>query len=148
MKRIVIFGLLLLIAACAFSQTILYRDQATLQWDAVTVDINGDPFLPEDVVEYEVFIYDSALTINDQIVANLIPMGTTMATELLCVFPERKNWYAGVRTKVTTGEPVTTYSTIAWSYDPGVVSIDGPFAYAPLGGAAPIAPDNLRDSGT
>ena len=147
MKRLAILGLLVLVTACVFSQQIIYLDEATLQWDAVTEDVNGDPFLPEDIVEYEVYIYDSALTINDQIIANLIFIGTTSATELLIVFPERKNWYAGVRTKVTTGEPITTYSTVAWSYDPGVVGPAGPFAYQPLGGVVPTAPDNLRDSG-
>jgi len=142
-KRVALLGLALLLVACiSGAQTIIYRDQATLQWDAVT-----DEVLPEDVVEYEVYIYDSATVIADQIIANLIFVGTTTATELLIVFPDRRNWYAGVRTKLTTGEPLTTYSTVAWSYDAGVVGIDGPFVYQPLGGV-PSAPDNLRDSGT
>ena len=140
MKRIAILGLLILVTACVFSQTILYRDQATLQRDAVT-DV-----LPEDTVTYEVYIYDSATVINDQLIANLIFVGETAATELLIVFPDRRNWYAGVRTKLVTGEPLTSYSVIAWSYDAGVVGIDGPFVYQPLGGV-PSAPDNLRDSG-
>ena len=128
------------VAVMAMTQTIIYRDQATLQWDAV-VDV-----LPEDTVTYEVYIYDSAEVINDQLIANLIFVGETAATELLIVFPERKNWYAGVRTKLVTGEPLTSYSVIAWSYDAEVVSVDGPFAYQPLGGV-PSAPENLRDSG-
>ena len=141
MKRIALFALLILLVACVgMAQQILYRDQATLQWDAVT-DV-----LPEDTVTYEVYIYDSAEVINDQLIANLIFVGETSACELLIVFPERKNWYAGVRTKLVTGEPLTSYSVIAWSYDAEVVSVDGPFAYQPLGGV-PSAPDNLRDSG-
>ena len=129
------------VAVMAMTQTIIYRDQATLQWDAVT-DV-----LPEDTVTYEVYIYDSATVINDQLIANLIFVGETAATELLIVFPDRRNWYAGVRTKLVTGEPLTSYSVVAWSYDAGVVGIDGPFAYQPLGGI-PSAPENLRDSGT
>ena len=114
MKRaLLILAALALVACVGGAQEILYRDQATLMWDAVTADSNGDPLLPEDVLEYEVFIYDSALTINDQIIANLLFVGTTSATELLIVFPERRNWYAGVRTKITTGEPITSYSAIA-----------------------------------
>ena len=128
------------VAVMAMTQTIIYRDQATLQWDAVT-DV-----LPEDIVTYEVYIYDSATVINDQLIANLIFVGETAATELLIVFPDRRNWYAGVRTKLVTGEPLTNYSVVAWSYDAGVVGIDGPFVYQPLGGQ-PSAPENLRDSG-
>ena len=146
MKRSILILTLIAVATLGCAQDIIYRDQATLMWDAVTTDSNGDPLLPEDVLEYEVFIYDSALTINDQIVTNLIAVGTTSATELLVVFPERKNWYAGVRTKVTTGEPVTSFSAIAWSYDAGVVATV-PFLYQPLGGAVPAVPANLRDSG-
>lgn len=147
MNRLALILLALVLVACAgFAQTVIYRDQATLQWDAVTSDANGDPLLPEDTVTYEVYIYDSALSINDQLPANLIYIGETAATELVIVFPSRRNWYAGVRAKVVTGEPATFYSAIAWSYDATKVA-DSPFVYQPLGSAAPAIPDNLRDSG-
>ena len=147
MKRGILFLLALALVACVGgTQEIIYRDQATLMWDAVTADSNGDPLLPEDVLAYEVFIYDSATTINDQIIANLIYIGETSASELLIVFPERRNWYAGVRTRITTGEPCVSFSAIAWSYDAEAVAVL-PFVYQPLGGAVPQAPDNLRDSG-
>ena len=140
MKRILLVFLTLIAISCAgFAQDIIYRDQATLQWDDAAV------YLPEDVVTYEVYIYDSATVINDQIVANLIYVGETAALEMLIVFPERRNWYAGVRTKVVTGEPMTSYSVIVWSYDAGVVATV-PFVYQPLGGVV-VPPDNLRDSG-
>ena len=59
MKRIVFVLLLALgILACVTAQTVYYKDQATLQWDPVTVDAAGDPFLPTDLVRYEVYIYD------------------------------------------------------------------------------------------
>ena len=147
MKRaLLILAALALVACVGGTQEILYRDQATLMWDAVTADSAGDPLLPEDVVEYEVYIYDSAATINDQIIANLLFVGTTSATELLIVFAERRNWYAGVRTKITTGEPLTSFSALAWSYDAEAVAVS-PFVYQPLGGVTPAVPDNLRDSG-
>ena len=139
MKRLLlILAALALVACVGMAQEPIYRDQATLQWDAIES-------LPEDTVEYEVFIYDAALTIDDQDTACLISVGVTPAVEMLIVFPERRNWYAGVRAKLTTGEPMTSYSAIAWSYDAGVVATV-PFVYQPLGGAVP-APDNLRDSG-
>jgi len=147
MRRFVfILAALALVACVASTQEIIYRDQATLEWDAVTTDGNGDPLLPEDTVSYEVYIYDSALTIDDQNTANLIYIGETVVTEMLIIFPERKNWYAGVRAKVVTGEPLTNYSAIAWSYDAEVVEVS-PFVYQPLGGVVPAVPDNLRDSG-
>lgn len=146
MRRGILVILALALVACAgFTQDIIYRDQATLQWDAVTTDMNDDPLLPGDIVEYEVYIYDAAQTIDDQDPANLIFIATTSATEQLIVFPSRREWYAGVRTKLTTAEPLVTYSPISWSYDAGAAL--SPFSYVPLGGT-PAAPDNLRDSGT
>lgn len=145
-KSILILAALVVVACAGFAQTVIYQDQATLQWDPVTTDAAGDPLLPEDSVAYSVYIYDSALTIDDQNTANLLLVGTTTSTEMLIVFPERRNWYAGVRAVVTTGEPQTYYSSISWSYDAGVAAV--PFSYVPLGGLVPAAPDNLRDSGT
>ena len=146
MKRIVIFGLLLLIAACAFSQTILYRDQAMLQWDAVTTDLNGDPLLPTDVVTYEVFLDDGSAA-NDQDIAQILYMGVTATTDYVLVFPTRTTWIAGVRAVVTPegGSPVN--STIAWSDN--LADVDpllGSFTYVPVL-SGPSAPENLRDSG-
>ena len=70
MKRaLLILAVFALVACAAGAQEILYRDQATLQWDAI-MDV-----LPEDTVEYEIYIYDSALVISDQIIANLIYVG-------------------------------------------------------------------------
>ena len=142
-----ILAALALVACVGSTQEIIYKDQATLQWDPVTTDANGDPLLPEDSVAYEVYIYDSALAIDDQNPANLLYIGETTATEMLIIFPERRNWYAGVRAAVTTGEPATYYSVIAWSYDTEAVA-DVPFGYVPLGGVIPAPPENLRDSGT
>lgn len=139
MKRaLLILAALVLVACVGFTQEILYRDEATLMWDDAT------EYLPEDTVEYEVYIYDSATVVSDQIIANLIFVGTTQSLEMLIVFPERRNWYAGVRTKLTTGEPRTTYSAVSWSYDVEVAI--SPFVYQPQSGAV-SPPDNLRDSG-
>lgn len=144
MKKVFVI-IFLFISVLSFSQEILYRDTATLQWDAVTTDINGDALLPEDTVEYEVYIYDSALTIDDQNTVNLISVGTTSLTEQLITFPSRKNWYAGVRAKLTDGSGYVTYSEIIWSYEEAPVTSVGPFVYQPLA-SVPAAPEGLRDS--
>jgi len=149
MKRaLLILAALALVACVGFTQDIIYKDQATLLWDAVTEDANGDPLLPEDTVSYEVYIYDSALTIDDQNTANLIFIAEASVTEQLIVFPERKNWYAGVRAKIVTGEGITNFSNIAWSYEEVPVTMTAPFAYQPQGGVVPADPQGLRDSGT
>jgi hypothetical protein len=146
MKKLVFILLAVLLVSCStFAQEILYRDSATLQWDAITTDANGDPLLPEDTVEYEVYIYDSALTIDDQNVANLIAIGTTSLTEQLITFPSRRNWYAGVRAKLTDGSGYVTYSEIAWSYEEVPTVAVGPFVYQPLA-SVPEKPQGLRDS--
>ena len=147
MKKLVAVGLFVLVALSASCQTIHYKSQATLQWDAVMVDANGDPLLPTDVVRYEVYIYDYVTGVLDpQNPAQLNYRGMTAALEQLIVFPYRTTWAAGVRVKLTDAGANVSYSPIAWSYivaDADVVL--GPFVYSPLGG--PAKPSGLQDSG-
>ena len=136
----------LMAIACASAQTVYYRDEATLQWDAVSVDAAGDPFLPTDVVEYEIYIYDYIQGVPDpQNVAGLTLIGTTALTEQLIVFPYRTTWAAGGRTKVTDGGGNVEYSPLAWSYIATDAGVAGPFLYVPF--PTLRAPLNLRDSG-
>ena len=146
MKRLILVLLALALVACAsFGQTVYYRDEATLVWDAVTVDAAGDPFLPTDTVEYEVYIYDYLQGVADpQNVAELTLIGTTAGTEQLIVFPYRTTWAAGGRTKVTDAGANVEYSPLAWSYVATDAGADGPFLYVPL--PTLRAPLNLRDS--
>lgn len=145
-KLFVLFVLLVGVLSCVTAQTIYYRNQATLQWDAVTVDAEGEPFLPTDVVEYEVYIYDHIVGVADpQNVTLLTSVGTTAAVEQLIVFPYRTTWAAGVRTKVTDAGANVVHSPLAWSYVSTDAGVAGPFLYVP----SPTlrAPLNLRDSG-
>lgn len=146
MKRLLI-GLVLfvLLATAGTCQDVLYRTEATLQWDTVTTDTDGEPFLPTDVVEYEVYIYDYIAGVtNPQSTSELTYMGLTATTELLIVFPHRTTWAAGVRVKLTDAGSNVTYSTLSWSYIAG--DAPSPFVYAPSG--SPTKPAVLRDSGT
>ena len=147
MKRTFLIGLLILaVMACASTQTVYYRDQATLVWDPVTVDAAGDPFLPTDVVEYEVYIYDYITGVIDpQSPVELTLIGPTAATEQLIVFPYRTTWAAGGRTRVTDAGGNVEYSPFAWSYVATDAGVAGPFLYVPL--PTLRAPLNLRDSG-
>ncbi len=147
MKKYLLIILALLLSVLVSSQVIYYRDTVTLQWDDVTTDINGNPLLPEDTISYEVYIYDSLFQgiIPDQTISNLIYIGETTSNELEIIFSSRKNWVAGVRSKVVDGSGAVCYSHIAWSYDAEVV-YDIPFLYAPLGLLLPKSPRRLKDS--
>jgi len=125
---------------------VYYRNEATLQWDAVEVDSAGDPFLPTDIVEYEVYIYDHITGVTDpQDVSYLSFVGITSDTQMLIVFPYRTTWAAGARTKVTDEGGNVEYSNLAWSYISTDAGVDGPFLYVPF--PTLRAPLNLRDSG-
>ena len=136
----------LMAVACVTAQTVYYRDQATLQWDPVEVDAAGDPWLPTDVVEYEVYLYDYiAGVLNPQDPAQLTFVMATPLTEALIVFPYRTSWAAGGRTKVTDEGGNVAYSSFAWSYVSTDAGPAGPFLYIPF--PTLRAPLNLRDSG-
>ena len=153
MRRFVLVVAVALVAAVACMaqvEQIHYRDEATLAWDAVTVDADGQPLLETDVVSYEVYVYDSALLIDDQNPANLVLMGSPVAPELVMTFAgmARRLYYAGVRVVVVDGQGGVTYSQIAWSYDPVATDPTAPFGYIPLAGVLVLPlPRGLRDAG-
>ena len=146
MRKLIVF-VLLLVAALAGAQTVLYRDQATLQWDAVTTDAQGNPLLPTDVISYEVYIYDYTIGVADPQNVVLLTFVAVMPTlEQLIVFPYRTVWAAGVRTRLVDAGANVSYSALAWSYIPADADmIAGPFTYVPSG--TPVRPGDLRDSG-
>lgn len=146
MKRLLILALLL-VASLGFAQQVYYESTPTLEWDAVTSDIDGNPFLPTDSVEYEVLAWDmSQGDITLQPVEALSALGTTATTDLQLSFPYRTEWAVAVRTKHTDGGGNVTYSNPAYS----VVTEDtavGPFWYSPVLLWLPSRPAGLRDSG-
>jgi hypothetical protein len=147
MKKLLVL-ILFLVTVFACAQTVVYKTQATLQWSAVTQDSTGAPFLPTDVVDYQVYIYNHSIGVSDpQNIAQLTYIGTTSALEQIIVFPSRTVWAAGVRVRLTDGGGHVSYSAIAWSYivaDADVVA--GPFLYSPSG--LPGKPTHLKDKGT
>jgi len=148
MRRLLPMLLLLLVAVGACGQTVLYKSQATLEWDAVTQTTDGQAFLPGDVVEYEVYVYNYSQGVVDaQNPLYLMYVATTAGFEQLIVFPYRAEWAAGVRVKLTDAGSNVSYSTIAWSYiEVDADGVAGPFVYSPSG--LPARPTDLRDSGT
>jgi hypothetical protein len=151
MKKILftVFILTMLVMACSAQENIHYINEATLVWDPVIADENGVPFAPTDIVTYDVYIYNSALTIDDQNPANLISMGNTAEAQLLMGFTglPRALYWAGVRCVVETDTEIVL-SDIAWSYDEVATNPTEPFGYIPLEGVLIVpAPKGLRDSG-
>ena len=145
MRRLLLICALALVTLGAQCQTVLYKSQATLQWDAVTQTTDGQAFLPGDVVEYEVYVYNYSQGVVDaQNPLYLMFVATTASLEQLIVFPYRAEWAAGVRVKLTDAGANVSYSAVAWSY----VAADAPspFVYSPSG--LPAKPVALRDSGT
>jgi len=148
MKKIFSIGLFLLfIGVLACGQSVYYKNEATLQWDAVTVDAAGNPLLPTDTLTYEVYIYDYNAGVADpQSIGELTFIAGTPLLEQLIVFPYRTTWAAGVRTKLVDSGETTTYSPIAWCYIPEDADVtSGPFLYSPYG--TPAKPLGLRDLG-
>ena len=151
-RALLLIAALALVAVACSAQVdeIHYLNTATLIWNPVTEDVDGTPFPVEFIVSYEVFMYNSQLSIDDQIPANLTAMGTSSIAELeldLSGFPYAL-YYAGVRYVVDNGQGVVTRSLIAWSYDPVATDPTGPFAYLHLEGSLFLPlPTGLRDSG-
>lgn len=146
MKKVFLALLMLFIVALtACGQSVYYKNEATLQWDAVTVDAAGNPLLPTDTLTYEVYIYDYNIGVADpQDTACLTFIDEIAAVEKLIVFPHRTTWAAGVRTKLVDGDTNVTYSLLAWSYIPEDADVvSGPFLYSPYG--IPAKPAALRD---
>src|SRR3990167_3911993 len=106
MRKLIVF-VLLLVAALAGAQTVLYRDQAT-------TDAQGNPLLPTDVISYEVYIYDYTIGVADPQNVVLLTFVAVMPTlEQLIVFPYRTVWAAGVRTRLVDAGANVSYSALA-----------------------------------
>ena len=148
MKKILVFIFLAIVAFTACAQTVIYKAQGILQWDAPTTDSQGNPFLPSDILTYDVYIYNYTIGVADpQNVSLLTFIASTSMLEQLIVFPSRAVWAAGVRVMLTDSGGNISYSPIAWSYivaDADMVA--GPFVYSPSG--LPTKPTHLKDKGT
>ena len=147
MKKILIL-LLLLLPSFLYSQTtIFYKLNPVLSWDTPAGYENGDPFLPEDIISYEVFLWNTALgDIEDQAIENLNYFGTTLNNEITLSFPNRYNWAAAVRIRITDGDENTVVSDLAYTTNAEDVA-NLPFIYAPDIPAILQKLQNLRDSG-
>jgi hypothetical protein len=149
MKRIFILMLLVILPVVAcYSQDITYNSSPTLQWNYPDVDENGDPWLPEDIISFDVYLWNTADgDITLQPLANLNYFSSTTNHEMVLNFTNRYNWAVAVRARVTDGAGNTRESGVAYS----TVMEDtdnNPFVYVPTWEALPLQKvTGLRDSG-
>ncbi len=134
-RAALLLAVLVVIAATGCAQEIIVADTVTLYWDAATTDINGDPLLSIDTVEYDVYLDDGASDRQDTV--QLTYLGRVSAAQMVVTPPNRAVWYLGVRVVITTGgTPV--YGLIGWSIDDPPITQDGPFIVVPNLDGAPI----------
>lgn len=127
MKKL-LAALLILLVPLLMGQDIIYTDLATVEWDAVTTFINGDPIPAGWIVEYEVLISDPMQS-----------LGITADTTATFAVIWLEDKAVGVKTIVTENDGVTKhYSEITRS---DIEGIPVPFR---LCSATPNPPLGLR----
>ena len=141
MKKLISILILISLLACVGAQTVIYKDAAIVEWNAVVLLANGDPIPVGYTIEYELYL--SAYPVVD-------PQNPTAHTLLgvtsNLTFPIVIDWddqrSVGVRTVMTETDMVTKhYSAINWSYTNGAATPD-PFLY--VRSQSPQLPMGLR----
>ncbi|ORC37249.1 hypothetical protein B4O97_03405 [Marispirochaeta aestuarii] len=148
MKKILFVLIFTLLLFFAFSQEqVFYNSHPTLEWNAIIEDADGNPFLPGDMIEYEVYGYPGS-DIEVQPIENLTFFGITTATQMQIALYPRVPWYVALRYKHTDGGGNVTYSSLAYSTEEVPVTQDGPFGYFPWQEETDLKKiQGLRDSG-
>ena len=109
--------LCLLVVPSVFAQDVIYKDQVTVQWDAVE-ETGG-------AIAYEVFVADSPV-VSPQDAAAHQSLGETSALELAVSVSWDTHKALGVRAIMTLPDASRRYSPINWS-DANGVSTPNPF---------------------
>lgn len=145
--RGLILGLFIIGSSLFAQEEILYNSSPTLEWNYGYTDANGDPLLDDDIVNFEVYLWDESNgSVEEQPIEALTPFTVTNNTEVVLSFPYRSTWSVAILARVTDGAGNTEYSDFAYSTIPED-SLNNPFVYAPnLQGSLP-KPTDLRDSG-
>ena len=116
-------------------------NQGTFMWDAITVDGDGDPFLPGTHVEYTSYYVNS---LADPIKANPIAVEQTTMIQSTVTFPGKGRFWVGVTGHLvddSSGELLAT-SQFAWSDVPGDCMNDETFGFQIF--ALMPTPGNMR----
>jgi len=111
--------IVLLVAGIALAQTWHTANQATVEWDPVSILSNGDPLPAGDTVEYTVYL---ANAITDPNKDNPSEIATIPDTSHLITLNVEGSYFVGVKAvrKIADGTNVGE-SEVAWSDDPQFV---------------------------
>jgi hypothetical protein len=97
-------------------------DQATVAWDAVTVNTDGGHLGAQDNVEYSVYLTDSTNPLKDSSTA----VWRGSETQTLVTLSQEGSFYAGVRAHRIRDGTEVSISSVSWADDP-VVTNDSPW---------------------
>ena len=129
MKRLVtIIGIIALLTTSAFAVEWTTANQSTVGWDAVTQNVDGEPFPEGDTIEYDVFLVKESSTDRN---ADKIKKGTTADLQYVFTFDQEGRWLAGlqaVRTPAASPEDIKR-SAIIWSDSIDVTFVPVPFGF-------------------
>jgi hypothetical protein len=147
MRKIFILAFLF-ISFFAYSQEeIYYNSSPTLEWDYDYLDSDGNPLLPDDTVNFELYLWDQNNgLITEQAIESLTPLSVTTELNYTLSFPYRSTWAVALRAVVIDGDGNISESDFAYTTVQEDVSLN-PFVYAPILIYVPLPPRNLRDSG-
>jgi hypothetical protein len=147
MKKILIILFFLLSVFLYSQEEIYYNSNPTLEWDYDYLDSDGNPLLPEDTVNFELYLWDQNNgLITEQVIESLNPLSVTTELNYTLSFPYRSTWAVALRAVVIDGDGNTSESAFAYTTVQEDVSLN-PFVYAPILIYVPLPPRNLRDSG-
>jgi hypothetical protein len=123
------------VAATLFAQEVVFynTNQATISWDAVTVDADGDAFPEGTIVSYKLLIVNAATDPNKTNPVILTPITTTFQTITLT----KGRYFVGVQACIE-GD---VCSEINWADNPDFQTVP-PFGLKYL--IAPAVPIGLR----
>ncbi len=116
--RKILFLLLVFVMLCGFTWTT--ANQATVQWDAITADTDGDPIPTGFEVKYKVFLANRATDPDKTNPAEITGAGGISATQFTITLNTKGQYIVGVKAYMVesaTSEEVAE-SNFAWSDNP------------------------------
>lgn len=126
-KILVLIFSFLLIGFAGTAQAIDWTvaNQATVAWDAVTQNVDGEPFPAGDVISYRIYVKKNGAA-GDGILA-----GETKALEFTITFPTEGKWLAGAKAirKPADNPEEIIESEMLWSDSDDIIHVPIPFGF-------------------
>lgn len=135
----------LLVATAAWAVDWYTANQASVAWDAVTTDANGDPIPGTgERITYVVYLANAQTDPNK---TNPVEVGSTQDTQMTITLGTKGSFYVGTKSVLEAddgagGWTVASESEVVWSDDPQAVQ--GGVTFGIRFYPAPSAPGGLR----